>query len=186
MLKKDSLNQRCTFNTNRLAVKSRKFCVTPPLSELKFAEKILEILTIKVTESLPTDWQDINNVKDAINWMHERELQSIFLVMQLITNNEVIGFIFLDESYSHNNLIDLRLGYLLGESFWGYGYATEVIEGLVGWCEKSKQIRSLKGGIAIDNIASIKVLEKNGFHKITNDQNPIGVVFLERKFNQNE
>ena len=59
--------------------------------------------------------------------------------------------------------MDVRLGYLLAESAWGKGLASELIEGFVRWCRGEAAIRSLAGGVNPDNAASIHVLEKNGF-----------------------
>ena len=57
---------------------------------------------------------------------------------------------------------ELRLGYMLAESSWGQGVASELIGGLVEWGERSG-IRSITGGVAFDNPASSRVLEKSGF-----------------------
>ncbi len=56
----------------------------------------------------------------------------------------------------------MRLGYLLAERAWGKGIASELIRGLVEWCRKSG-IASIVGGVERNNIASRRVLEKNGF-----------------------
>ncbi len=56
----------------------------------------------------------------------------------------------------------IRLGYLLSESAWGQGLASELVEGFVDWC-KSVEIASIIGGVERDNLLSQRVLEKNGF-----------------------
>jgi len=45
---------------------------------------------------------------------------------------------------------------------WGKGYAAELIGGFVKWC-KDNDISTVTGGVDSDNIASIRVLEKNNF-----------------------
>ena len=59
--------------------------------------------------------------------------------------------------------MEVRLGYLLADAGWGMGFATEIVGGLIRWCRAQPSIRSLAGGVASDNAASRRVLEKNGF-----------------------
>ncbi len=55
-----------------------------------------------------------------------------------------------------------ELGYWIGEPYWGFGYASEAVAGLVATAERA-------GGDRIDarvqslNLASCRVLEKSGF-----------------------
>ena len=61
--------------------------------------------------------------------------------------------------------IEVRLGYLLAEDAWGQGYASELVEGFVRWCRQHPPIASIAGGVARDNVASVRVLTKNGFQR---------------------
>ena len=58
--------------------------------------------------------------------------------------------------------IEVRLGYLLAETAWGSGLASELVCGFVDWCRR-QEIASIVGGVGSENIASRRVLEKNGF-----------------------
>ena len=58
---------------------------------------------------------------------------------------------------------DVRLGYLLAEQAWGRGLASELVGGFVCWYEANPAIRHLVAGVDQDNVASVRVLEKNGF-----------------------
>ena len=69
--------------------------------------------------------------------------------------------------------VEIRLGYLLAESVWGQGHASELIAGFVAWCRGQPRLRSIVGGVAPDNIASARVLTKNGF-VLTDDASPGG------------
>ena len=65
---------------------------------------------------------------------------------------------------------ELRLGYALSEQYWGRRYATELVHALVEKCRHSAgRIVSISGGVARDNLGSIKVLQKSGFVKSIND-----------------
>lgn len=56
----------------------------------------------------------------------------------------------------------LHIGYLLAESAWGQGLATELLQGLVPALAESGPARLL-GGVDEANPASARVLEKAGF-----------------------
>ena len=62
--------------------------------------------------------------------------------------------------------VDVRLGYLIAESAWGKGLASELIGGFVEWC-REQTIVSIEGGVGRENQASQRVLEKNGFELVT-------------------
>ena len=57
----------------------------------------------------------------------------------------------------------MRLGYVVAESVWGRGFATELVAGLVEWSRSEPSIRTISAGVAPTNEASIRVLDKNGF-----------------------
>lgn len=54
--------------------------------------------------------------------------------------------------------------YLLAEAVWGAGVASELIRGFVDWCERNN-VASIVGGVERGNVASRRVLEKNGFER---------------------
>ena len=126
---------------------------------------VINILTPKVTQSLPPQWQGTYSLERARNWIKERDEEGVTLIIVEKSNQNAkstqtaIGFVILFEDATGKNL---RLGYLLAESVWGKGYASELIQGFVEWC-KDNDISSITGGVEADNIASRRVLEKNGF-----------------------
>lgn len=122
-------------------------------------------MTPNVTKALPDDWQKIDTLSKAENWVNERKADSNFYAISLTETNEIVGFLFLYNSEEIKTLNYLILGYLLTESVWGKGIGSELIKGLVKWCKESEIINSISGGVEKDNIGSIKVLEKNGFYK---------------------
>lgn len=65
--------------------------------------------------------------------------------------------------------VDLRLGYVIAESSWGKGIATELVAGLVEWAVASTGIVSISGGVAPGNLASARVLGKAGFSPVEHD-----------------
>jgi RimJ/RimL family protein N-acetyltransferase len=56
-----------------------------------------------------------------------------------------------------------EIGYWLGQEYWGNGYATEVVQQLISIAKESKKFHKLFARTFEGNLASEKVLIKNGF-----------------------
>jgi RimJ/RimL family protein N-acetyltransferase len=48
----------------------------------------------------------------------------------------------------------------------GKGIASELVNGFVSWCHGQESISPTAGGVAHDNPAATRVLEKNGFQLV--------------------
>ena len=59
-----------------------------------------------------------------------------------------------------------ELGYWLGEPFWGKGYMTEAVRGLIDAAHKTRQFDLIAARALADNAGSLNVLEKLGFHLV--------------------
>lgn len=73
-------------------------------------------------------------------------------------NNELIGT-FLIKSYSKN---ECEIGYSIGEKYWGKGYGVELVKGMLDYIS-SLNYKKVLATSRIENIASLKLLEKIGF-----------------------
>ncbi|HYE43713.1 MAG TPA: GNAT family N-acetyltransferase [Caulobacteraceae bacterium] len=56
-----------------------------------------------------------------------------------------------------------ELGYWIGKPWWGRGFATEAVEGVLLWASKTWRKRAVTAGHFTDNPASGAVLSKAGF-----------------------
>ena len=65
-----------------------------------------------------------------------------------------------------------ELGYWLGEPFWGRGIATEAGRALIDAAHKIPLVETIAARALPDNLASIKVLEKLGFHRAGSKAKP--------------
>ena len=156
------LDRAYTFETDRLQIREWHSASWPSHWEEGLARFVAGILTEPVTRTLPVSWHGAFTEKRARDWIAERDREgSTLLVAEKATANPV-GLVILFDSPSEDG-IELRLGYLLAESSWAMGFATEVVDGLVRWCRAHPSIRSLAGGVSRNNPASRRVLEKNGF-----------------------
>nr|WP_255490935.1 GNAT family N-acetyltransferase [Spartinivicinus marinus] len=119
-------------------------------------------MTPAVTHSLPADWQNIHTDEHAKNWIKARDSEGVTLLIIEKQTNIPIGLFILTKDEDNSNETALRIGYILEEPAWGKGFASELIEGFIVWC-RHNNISLLTAGIDKDNIASKRVLEKNGF-----------------------
>ncbi|APD05893.1 ribosomal-protein-alanine N-acetyltransferase [Flavobacteriaceae bacterium UJ101] len=175
------MSNQYNFSTERLSIcqlEKDHF----PLFQQELVQSAQNILTPTVLKSLPDTWHTIHTKEQIINWFKEQLQESIFLIIRLHTNQQIIGYLFLMESIASKDQYTLQLGYLFSQQYWGKGLGTELIKGLVKCCEKKGTIQSISGGVVKDNIGSIKVLEKNGFHIIEGKLSSDSMIFLKREF----
>jgi len=159
------LNHNCLFETNRVSILNWTFIESQTELKNSTTKSVLKIMTPNVTRALPDGWQNLDTINKVKNWIIERKKDSNFYSITLNETNEIIGFMFLYENNEIKKTNELRLGYILSELIWGKGIGSELIKGLVKWSKDTGIIDSISGGVEKDNVGSIKVLEKNGFHK---------------------
>jgi [ribosomal protein S5]-alanine N-acetyltransferase len=58
-----------------------------------------------------------------------------------------------------------QVGYVVGKPFWGRGFATSAVQQVVALLEASPTVSRIWATCALDNPASARVLEKNGFQR---------------------
>lgn len=168
------------FTTDRLSIFN--YLESKINSNEDFAETTISVLSSNVTKSLPAGWQNITTISSANKWIKERVEESTFMIIQSKPYYHVIGFVFLYPIPLENHKLDIRFGYLLAENFWGKGLGTELVNGLVKKCQELRTINSISGGVELENIGSIKVLEKYGFQPTNKDTKSENVIFYEKSF----
>ena len=176
------LENSCQFQTQRLNIVGYSRHINSQEKKDVLIDQVIEIMSPRVSESLPSGWQEINSAKAAAAWLEQVNKECSFLLVSLKSTNDIIGFIFLYEPEKTQPPFDVRLGYLISEKHWGGGLGSELINGLLSCCRTSGAINIITGGIEAENTGSIKVLEKNGF--VLADTNDEGVLFYEYDFHQ--
>ena len=157
------VSEACAYETARLRV-SEWHSASGRYAQPTLEDAVLSVVTESVTRTLPEGWQGEFTLERASNWIAERDDEGIILLVREKSSNSAIGLVILHEDPSGvGTLIDIQLGYMLAESAWGKGLASELVAGFVDWCLQSHRIHSVVGGVAPDNAASIQVLVKNGF-----------------------
>lgn len=73
----------------------------------------------------------------------------------------VIGLVIQQDVYRKS----AEIGYWVGEPYWGKGIATIAVELIIEYGFNELELNRIYSGVFEYNIASMKVLEKNGFEK---------------------
>lgn len=163
-----------SYQTTRLRVDG----VFDSKQDPEFLISVKDILTPSVVGNLPPHFQDVNSISSAQEWLSHVVSDGRLFIVKRIGESKAIGFVFL----STENGGDTHVGYLLGESYWGKGYATEILKGLIDFIESEDQMTRLIAGVATDNIASIKLLKKLGFIHSSSEDN--GTIFYQYRLSQ--
>ena len=157
------VGQACSFETSHLLIQEWHSLTSEEWVEQDLAPVVAAMLTAPVTRSLPPGWQGFYTEERARQWIEERDQEGTTLLVMEQPERTPVGLMILFETQDENARgVELRLGYLLAESAWGRGLATELLRGFVAWCKKN-DITSVVGGVERENLASQRVLEKAGF-----------------------
>ena len=97
---------------------------------------------------------------DADEWLKIVDNEEFNL--NIFLNDDLIGGIGLTPAEEDF----YELGYWLGVEYWGQGYATESVMELLNYAKSNTPCEKFKANVFKENVASAKVLEKNGFKRV--------------------
>jgi len=143
-------------------IKTKRLVLVKP--SLKYVNDYYNILLNKNLWKLNGGGNDIytklkirKNILNKIKLWKKQKKFSFFIIY----NNELIGAIgSFNEILDHNSL---ELGYLIKSEFWNKGLGTEALNAYLNWIFTNTSINRVSACVATPHIASIKVIEKNGF-----------------------
>jgi [ribosomal protein S5]-alanine N-acetyltransferase len=107
--------------------------------------------TIQATELLLIDW---------IKQQSAIPRTSFIFCITLIETNQFIGLIALNSGKANFKIAEVW--YKIHPAYWRQGYATEALARLLNFGFFDLGLHRIEAGCAVENIASIKVLEKAG------------------------
>jgi len=143
-----------TIRTERLFLRAPNLNDAKPMQVLANNKTIHEFLA-----RLPYPFTDAHAL-DFINNIARREEEHSYAIIN--KGADLIGIISLHVTRDKTP----ELGYWLGEPFWGMGFATEAVNGVLRAALNSG-INKIYAHAIEENTGSIKVLKKAGFEEIS-------------------
>ena len=107
--------------------------------------------SIQDTETIISDWLAEQNVKPQTSYT---------FCLELVGTKQFIGLIALN--IGKPKYRSAEVWYKIDSKYWGKGYATEALTALLDFGFNNLKLHRIEAGCAVENIASIKVLEKVG------------------------
>ena len=142
------------FETERLNVCHWGSVLPDPERREELERNLRVLLSPAVLAPLPPSMQLVRSAT-LHRWIEDRNAESDVYSVVTKADNKLIGLLIL----AFTDARTVHLGDLLAEESWGKGYASELVQGLVG----TSAGHLLVGGVAADNPASARVLIKAGF-----------------------
>lgn len=109
-------------------------------------------------------YADIEEAKEAIHFymdcVNQKRLPYV-LAVELKSTGELIGDTGVNEVEENPN--EVEIGYGICKKYSGNGYATELLMEMTKYIAEAFEINILYGRVLHGNIASVRVLEKNGY-----------------------
>lgn len=114
----------------------------------------------------PNDYYTIDYQKNLIKkWERYAKEDSEYQFGIFLTSiQELIGTINLFQVF-RGSLQSAFIGYFLDKNHNGNGYTSEAVKLIVDYAFETLDLHRIEAGVMPHNIGSIRVLEKNGFHK---------------------
>ena len=108
-----------------------------------------------------TGWNPYNTLESTKEFILDRINSNDSYSWVIKDDNTIVGII---GAYDFDPIDQsIEIGYSIFQRYWSKGYATKAVDLACDQLEKS--VQTIKAWSALDNIASRKVLENNGFQK---------------------
>lgn len=145
------------FETDNLGIRKFEYDDAQCLYENHLEEE--------VKKWIPNEsYADIEETQEAIKFyvdcVNKRHLPFV-LAVELKATNELIGDTGVNEVEGNSN--EVEIGYGICKKYCGKGYATELVNAMTKFVVETFGITILYGRVMKGNIASLRVLEKNGY-----------------------
>ena len=136
------------------------------------AEQLYAIhLDGEVKQWIPNEsYEDLNEAKEAAAFFGEcvdRNELPYVLAIEIKDTGELIGDIGINEVEGKSD--EVEIGFVICREYRGKGYATEAVQAMKGFAVSAFQTKMLYGRVMKGNNASVRVLEKDGYHFVTEE-----------------
>lgn len=148
------------FETDRMRVARWDDLIVHGRTRANFATCLADMLTPPVLAHLPPSLHMRDPHSEISGWVDALAAQSAVYTVHVKETTTLVGLLIIAAPTPQDQT--LHLGYLLAESAWGRGYATELLRGLVLVNDAGPRCQ-LRAGVARSNATSAQVLRKAGF-----------------------
>lgn len=112
-------------------------------------------------------WKPHDNLEESEKIIKMFQADGDSWALELKENHKVIGSVGLHRDTRKNFEVDLELGYVLAEDYWGQGLIPEAAERAIRFAFEELLIETLAVAHFDFNFQSKRVIEKLGFHHLT-------------------
>lgn len=151
------MSQTTIFETDRLRVRKLKTTDLKFFDELQGNPNVMKFVNPKVG-NYKENKKELNRL---ISLYEKKENKFLILAVELKSKNQLIGTVALVRTDENEN----EIGYRFIERCWEQGFGKEVVPGLIEYCRVSG-LSSLVAYASYKNVASLKIIEHNGFSYI--------------------
>ena len=141
------------IKTERLKLKSPQMDDGVGLTEL-----INDKSVVKWLSDIPFPYT-VRHAEEFIERAQEKALKNESYNFMIFKNNKMIGGIGLTEFRKRS----CELGYWLGKKYWGNGFATEAVNGILDFGFNNLERKEIYAAYKLGNEGSKRVLKKCGF-----------------------
>lgn len=150
-----------------IKLKTKRLIILP--ISLSDVENIHELHSLPETDQFNTLGipENIEETKAIVKeWIQKNQngsSQNFVFKIALAESNEFIGLIALNLGKPKHKIAEIW--FKLHKEYWGNGYATEALRIIIEFGFNELQLHRIEAGCAVENKASIRVLEKVGMTK---------------------
>ena len=120
--------------------------------------------------------KSMTNIDDALKMISESDsISRLRLGIVRKSNNELVGTLLLKK---YNVQGRYEIGFSFGKEYWGKGYGQETLQMVEDEVRVSNSVKELCAWCIKDNVASIRIFQKAGFHSIPQFEYPKSGFFV--------
>jgi ribosomal-protein-alanine N-acetyltransferase len=149
--------EKMELSTARLLLRELSLADLEAIHHLHSLPEVDEFNTLGIPDSLATTK---HLVADWLTQLHTTPRTSYVLVAQRASSQEFVGLIALNLGKA--NFRNAEVWYKFLPAHWGQGLTTEALTALLTFGFDHLHLHRIEAGCAIENIASMRVLEKVG------------------------
>lgn len=159
-------------HTNRLEIKALtakellKLCESPEA----FAQELGLISSPSLSDAETKDAILRDLLPNIADLTKDPDFYTMWIVIEKAKKAIIGGICFHGEP---NEKGEVEIGYGIDEAHRNQGFMSESILAMVKWLEENKKVKTILAEAISSNSSSIKVLEKNGFTRIKEDEKSI-------------